>query len=171
MTILHTDLDLPTPVAARIATAADEPALRHLWLLFRHDMSGVTGTLPGPDGTYRSERLDAALDAAKPSWQPWLLSAGPQPVGLAITRALDEPTRVLSSFFLVAPVRRGGLGTAFARAVLEAAPGEWSVAYQESNAAAAAFWPRLAQAFDKDSRRGVQGPDTWLTFTVTAPRS
>ncbi|GAB3700362.1 GNAT family N-acetyltransferase [Nocardiopsis oceani] len=173
MTLLHTGLDLPGPVVARVATAGDHTALRSLWLLFRHHMSGFNAALPSADGTYRSDRLDYALSPEYPAWQAWILTAGEHPIGFAVTRALDQPVRVLNSFFLVAPARRGGLGTQFARAVVSAAPGEWAVAYQETNRAAAAFWARVAAECAPEWRRDrhpVPGrpdlpPDTWNVFT------
>jgi len=54
------------PVDVRRAAAQDRPVLERLWLLFRHDLSRFTGDLPRADGTYRSERLEAAL--TNPGW-------------------------------------------------------------------------------------------------------
>jgi predicted acetyltransferase len=175
MTHISITTDLPTPLAVRPAAATDTDALRRLWLVFRHHMSEFTGTLPSSTGEYRAERLESALDPDRPDWAAWLLTAGPHPIGFALTRALDQPTRVLNSFFLVAPARRRGLGLAFARAVLTADPGTWSVAHQEANGAAAGFWPRVAASFDPEWRREIRasgdqqdGPrDTWLTFRTT----
>lgn len=172
MTRIPIITDLPAPLAMRPPAEADTDTLRRLWLVFRHHMSEFTGALPTPTGEYRSERLDFALDPERPDWAAWLLTAGQHPIGFALTRALDEPTRVLNSFFLVAPARRKGLGLAFARAVLLATPGTWSVAYQERNRAASAFWPQVASSFEPDWRREISAssnrpdvpPDTWLTF-------
>ncbi len=164
---------LPSATARR-AVPADHPALRRLWLLFRHEMSQFTGELPAVDGTYRSVRLDHALDTGRRDAQAWLLSTAEHPLGLAVTRAMDEPARVLTSFFLVTPARRGGLGTAFARTVLTASPGTWSIAHQPANRPAAAFWTRVADGFGPGWRqelREVPGrpgapPDAWLTLIV-----
>ena len=170
-TMLTTPLDLPCPVTVRPAGPGDVDALTHLWQLFRHHMSTTNGALPGPDGRYRSERLDRALDAGDPGSRAWLVTAADRPVGLAVARALDEPVRVLTAFFLVAPARGGGLGRAVVTAVLSSLPGRWSVAYQESNRPAAAFWQVVAAAHDvgyrQESREVGRGePDVWLTFTV-----
>lgn len=172
MTRIPISTDLPTPLTMRPVADADTDALRRLWSVFRHHMSEFSGVLPTPTGEYRSERLDLALDPGRPDWSAWLFTAGQHPIGFALTRALDQPTRVLNSFFLVAPARRKGLGLAFARAVLMTAPGTWSVAYQEKNRAASAFWPRVASSFDPDWQRETRAsssapdlpPDTWLTF-------
>src|SRR5262245_61894231 len=148
MTTLHTDLDLPRPLTARLAEAEDHLALRHLWLLFRHDMSRFSSTLPFADGTFRSEWLDAAL-RSDPGWHAWILTADVHPIGFALVRDADQPVRVLNSFFLVAGARRGGLGLQFARAVVSDAPGEWKVAYQERNRAAVGFWDRVTAGCDR----------------------
>ncbi|MBL0887847.1 GNAT family N-acetyltransferase [Myceligenerans sp. I2] len=152
----------------------DATLLEHLWLLFRHELSGLTGTLPNPDGTFRRERLDAALaDAALADRAPadtapadaGLADAGwrgvlahatpppgdpaqqgllPRPVGFALVRGLGGPTRVLNSFFVVAGARRAGVGRRFAAEVIACFPGPWEIAFQDANAPAVAFWRAVA---------------------------
>ena len=56
------------PVSVREASAADHPVLERLWLMFRHDVSEFRGQLPRRDGTFRSERLQAAF--GDPDWMP-----------------------------------------------------------------------------------------------------
>src|SRR5690606_26255584 len=106
------------------------------------DLSEFTGVLPDARGRFRRERLDLAL--GDPAWCAHLFRLGEAPVGFALVRALDEEERVLSSFFLLRPVRRRGHGRAAAARVLRAHPGPWAVFYQEASRAAAAFWPRVA---------------------------
>ncbi|MER7559635.1 GNAT family N-acetyltransferase [Nocardioides sp. NPDC126508] len=169
MTTLHTSLDdVPAPVIARLARPEDHVALRHLWLLFRHDMSGFSSTLPFADGTFRSERLDAAL-RSDPGWRAWTLTAGIHPIGFALVRDADRPVRVLNSFFVVAGARRGGLGLRFARAVVSDAPGEWKVAYQDRNRPAASFWERVTAGCERawSESVGVGGVrDVWISFSM-----
>src|SRR3954451_24706082 len=102
---------LPQRLIARRATDGDQQSLPRLWLLFRHHMSTWTGTLPAPDGSYRSEWLDSALSDA--TWSACLLPAGEPRIALAWARSLEEPVHVLNSFFLVIPARGRGLGRAF----------------------------------------------------------
>ena len=164
--------DLPTPILIRRATEADRPVLERLWLLFRHDMSAVTPTLPNPDGSFRSERLEAALSES--GWQAWLLTFGERPGGFAIIRGLDQPVRVLNSFFVVAGARGHGVGFDFARALLGEHPGRWDIAYQDENPAAVRLWPAVAASLDASytvERRPVPGvpdasPDVWVSLTV-----
>jgi predicted acetyltransferase len=169
MTPLHTQFDdVPAPVIARLVRPEDHLALRHLWLLFRHDMSRFSSTLPFADGTFRSERLDAAL-RADPGWRAWILTADVHPIGFALVRDADQPVRILNSFFIVAGVRRGGLGCWFARAVVSEMPGEWAVAYQEQNRAAVGFWERVTETFERSWSETVGGGgvvDTWISFSV-----
>jgi predicted acetyltransferase len=174
MTPVTSRSDLPAPLAARRANTGDDPALDRLWQLFRHEMSTITRALPGPDGRYRCDRLDLALDPGRPEWEAWLLRAAEHPVGFALTRSLDEPVRVLNSLFVVAPARRGGVGLRFARDVVDARPGVWEVAHQDVNSAAATFWERLASLYGPGwgrEHRAVPGrpdlpPDVWVRFVV-----
>ncbi len=173
MSIQLTSTSLPSPVAARPASPTDTPALTRLWNLFGHDMSAHNHALPGHDGRYRTERLDHAL-AGRPGWQAWIATAGPHPVGLAVARALDEPEHVLGSFFVVNAARRGGLGRQLARVVMTSSPGRWSVAYQDANTRAAAFWADVATTLDPSwahEHRDVPGrpelpPDSWIMLRV-----
>jgi hypothetical protein len=79
-------------VSVRLASEADRLVLERLWLLFRHGMSEFTGALPYPDGTFRSERLEAALTGSD-DWAPYLILSADRPVGLAFVRALTTSTR------------------------------------------------------------------------------
>ncbi|MGW2088097.1 GNAT family N-acetyltransferase [Streptomyces sp. NPDC001880] len=162
-----------TDVSVRLADPDDRPILERLWLLFRHDMSEYSGVLPNPDGTYRSDRLHAALTQA--DWAPYLLTSDASPVGLALVRSLTAPTRVLNSFFVVRGVRRAGIGLRAVREVVAKHPGPWEVAFQQGNSTAVAFWRRVATEIAgkawAEERRPVPGrpelpPDTWISFTA-----
>ncbi|MEW2546836.1 GNAT family N-acetyltransferase [Streptomyces sp. NPDC047002] len=164
----------PAPVSVRLATGADRPTVDRLWLLFRHDMSQFDRALPYPDGTFRSERLDAAFTRA--DWAPYLVTAGASPAGFAFVRGLDAPARVLNSFFVVRGARGAGVGLHAAREVVARHPGPWEIAFQDANTAAAAFWRRVATATAgaawTEEQRGVPGrpdlpPDTWITLDTT----
>jgi predicted acetyltransferase len=162
-------------VSVRRADAADRPILERLWLMFRHDMSEFHGLLPNPDGTFRSERLQAAVEHA--DWASYLLTRGERPVGLALVRGLAGQTRVLNSFFVVRGARRAGIGLQAVREVVARHPGRWEVAFQDENVAAVHFWRRAATEIAGDAwtedRRPVPGqpslpPDVWISFDVPA---
>jgi predicted acetyltransferase len=177
MTTLDSRLHLPSPITVSRCGGDDEPALDALWLCFRHDMSSITGELPDAGGRFRDSRLRSALTS--PTWAAWILRAAHHPIGLAVARALDEPERVLSSFFIVSAARRAGRGHAFATAVLSEWPGRWAIAYQDANTGAAQFWPRVARALDPacvTEHHVVPGrpdlpPDAWVRLSITSHRT
>ncbi|HTJ69272.1 MAG TPA: GNAT family N-acetyltransferase [Actinospica sp.] len=162
--------------AAAPADPADRVLLERLWLLFRHDMSVYTHALPGPDGTFRSDRLHAAL--TDPGWAAYVFHLDGHPAGFALVRGLGGPgPTVLNSFFLVNAARRRGHGIPAALDVLRRSPGSWEVAFQDANTAAVAFWPRVAEAAAGEGwhleHRPVAGrpeipADAWICFTVPA---
>ena len=162
----------PSMLHVRRAHPDDRPVLERLWLLFRHDLSRFTGALPRPDGTFRSERLEAALTES--GWAAFLATKGDSPVGFAFARSLEQEPFVLNSFFVVAGARRAGVGSALAHQVVTTFPGRWEVAFQEANTTAVPFWRQVAASHDPEwteELRAVPGqldlpPDSWVTFTV-----
>jgi predicted acetyltransferase len=146
--------------------------LECLWLLFRHDLSRFTGDLPRADGTYRSERLEAAL--VDPGWAAFLGRCEGSPVGFALVRSLERQPFVLNSFFIVAAARGIGVSSAFAHQVVTAFPGTWEVAFQDANSLAMHFWRKVAATHSPDwteEHRAVPGrthlpADSWITFKV-----
>jgi predicted acetyltransferase len=162
-----------SPLSIRRATAGDRAVLERLWLMFRHDLSEFRSVLPSPDGTFRSDRLTEALaDADRAAY---LLMTGEHPVGLALIRGLTGAEHVLSEFFVVRGVRRGGLGLRAVEGLVSGYPGRWEVAFQDDNEVAARFWRRVARHLAGDTwseeRRPVPGredlpPDVWITFEV-----
>ncbi|MFD2792274.1 GNAT family N-acetyltransferase [Promicromonospora vindobonensis] len=168
----------PPRLTIRPTTPADRPVLERLWLLFRHDMSEVSGALPGPSGQFRRERLDAAF--TEPGWRGLLAhletdGVAASPVGFALVRGVDSPSRVLSSFFVVRGARRSGVGRELAAQVLASFPGRWEIAFQDANLPAVRFWRAVAtnavgQAWTEEHRavpdRPDLPPDTWISLTT-----
>lgn len=136
---------------------------------------GYLSLLPqcNPDGTFRSERLQAAFYDT--DWAPYVLMSGEHPVGLALVRGLGGHSRVLNGFFVVRGARRSGIGMRAVQEVVTKPPGPWEVAFQDANEAAVHFWRRVAteiagEAWTED-RRPVPGrpdlpPDVWISFDV-----
>ncbi|WP_330455942.1 GNAT family N-acetyltransferase [Streptomyces sp. NBC_00820] len=164
---------LLSDLSVRPATAEDRPTVERLWLLFRHDLSGFRGVLPGPGAEFRSERLDSAF--AEAGWVPYLMTCGEHPVGFAFVRGPTAPTRVLNSFFVVRGARRAGVGLRAVREILARHPGRWEIAFQHDNAPAVSFWHRVAREVAGDAWeqavRPVPGrpelpPDVWISFVV-----
>ncbi|WP_330304874.1 MULTISPECIES: GNAT family N-acetyltransferase [unclassified Streptomyces] len=158
-------------ITVRRADAVDRPVLERLWLMFQHDMSEFRGLLPRPDGTFRSERLEAVFSDG--DRVPYLVISGEHPVGFAFVRGLSGPVRVLGSFFVVRGARRAGIGLRAVRDVVGRHPGTWEVAFQDNNPAAVRFWRHVAAEIAGDGwteeRRPVPGrpdlaPDVWISF-------
>ncbi|MDL4770786.1 GNAT family N-acetyltransferase [Actinomadura xylanilytica] len=164
-------------LSVRPAHDADRSVMERLWLMFQHDMSEFRGLLPFPDGTFRSERLQAALHDT--DWAAYLLTSAERPVGFALVRGLTGGRRVLSSFFVVRGARRTGIGLRAAQEVIAGHPGRWEIAFQDDNATAVRFWRRVATAVAPDAwteeRRPVPTrpqlpPDVWISFEVSGIR-
>ncbi|MGQ4387889.1 GNAT family N-acetyltransferase [Streptomyces sp. SAS_270] len=165
----------PGDVVVRRATPDDRPTVERLWLLFRHDLSefAAGGQLPNPDGTFRSERLEAAF-AGGADWVPYLFTSGGRPVGFAFVRGVTGAGRVLNSFFVVRGARRAGIGLRAVRDVVARHPGPWEIAFQDANEGAVRFWRRVADEVAGgggwvEERRPVPGrpdlpPDVWISF-------
>lgn len=162
-------------VILRTAIPRDRATLDRLWLMFRHDLSEFRRVLPAPDGTFRSERLDASF--TDPDWRTYVIETEHRPVGLALVRGLVLPPRVISGFFVVRGVRRQGVGLLAVRELVTAYAGPIKVAFQAENAAASRFWRRAATEITPDQwseeRRPVPGrpdlaPDIWITMGAHA---
>lgn len=165
--------DDPTGLRISEAGEGDRIVLERLWGMFSHDLSEYNRAVPDRLGRFRHERLDAAV-SGEAGWGARLIHLGDAAVGFALLRALDSSPRVINSFFLVHGARRRGLGTLVVKRIVEEFPGRWSVAYQDANAPAAAFWPRVCTSIDPHAtkeHRSVPGrpevpPDTWVHFTA-----
>ncbi|SDS25952.1 GNAT family N-acetyltransferase [Microlunatus soli] len=158
-------------VDVRPADHADRELLTSLWMLFHHDLSAFTDAYPDERGRYRTDRLDSAFD--DPHWMPYVIRTDRRPAGLAVVRRADQVPHVLTAFFLVKPARRRGIGTTAAQQVIRRHPGPWEIAFQPSNAGAAAFWRRLAETVAagrwREEQRDVPDrhdlpPDSWIIF-------
>ncbi|MGN6251222.1 MAG: GNAT family N-acetyltransferase [Marmoricola sp.] len=151
------------------------PVVAWLWQAFRTDMAPVVNGLPYADGRFAHGPLDAY---PAPGRAGWLLRAAhpntgePSPVGFALVCGIDGGCRRLDGFWIAAPVRRLGVGRAFALDVLRRYDGPWEVAFQHDNAAAGAFWRSVARAAWgeawSEEQRAVPGrpdvpPDHWIT--------
>ena len=163
-----------TDLVVRRFDSGDRVVMERLYLMFRHDLSEFQGQLPAADGSYRSDRLESAL-TGDPEWAGYIFHSGEHPIGYCLMRALQQPVRVLNSFFIVRPVRRGGVGMRAVREVLSNHPGPCQVAFQDNNLTAVRFWRRVAEAMSGDAwteeHRPIPGKpdaphDTWISFTV-----
>lgn len=134
------------------AGPADAATLQNLIQLYTHDFadlwSGAGVRTLGPDGRFPDYPLAPYFERA--GWQAWLFLADGTPAGFALVN--DEAhsglpvDRSMAELFVIRPHRRSGLGQGAAERLLRASPGQWEAAVTRRNAAALAFWRRVAEA-------------------------
>ncbi|HEX4860320.1 MAG TPA: GNAT family N-acetyltransferase [Rhizomicrobium sp.] len=90
----------------------------------------------------------------------WAL-ADARRAGFAMLRRREDGAMVMGEFYVRPSFRRTGLGTSFARQLLERFPGVWILSEFATNAGAIAFWRRVIQgyAYTERSYVGGQGKD------------
>ncbi|MFN8157392.1 MAG: GNAT family N-acetyltransferase [Candidatus Nanopelagicales bacterium] len=152
-------------MSLRLAGADDRDVVERLAQLEQHDLSDITGELPGDDG-----RFDVALDRffTGPGCAAYLIEDDGAPVGFALVRPV-EGTAFVHSFFVVRSRRRRGLGAEAALALLATHDGRWTIAFVERYEAAARFWRAVATQYDGDTwteqRRDHAGETFgWITL-------
>ena len=155
------------PRVLRIAPVADDQwdVVAWLWQAFRNDLARVVrNSYPYPDGRYKTVQLAEYPGPGRAGWLAW--APHPQagddaPVGFALVDGLEGDRRTIAGFWIAPPLRRSGLGAAVALAVLGAHPGPWEIGFQHGNAAAGAFWRRVADA--------AFGPGGWTETMEPVP--
>lgn len=159
------------PVSLRLAQAADRPVVERLVQLEQHDLSAITGDLPGDDGLFAVRGLDRFF--AEPGGAAYLVELDGSPVGVALVRPV-EGRAFVHSFFVVRAVRRRGVGTDAALALLATDDGPWTIAFVSRYDAAARFWrdvvARAGVAWTEEQRDHAGETFTWLRLDP-APRS
>ena len=147
-------------VVVAVASAAERPLVEGLFQFYVYDFSEMSAPdspdFPiGPDGRF------GAYPYMESYWRetahiPLVIRLDGEPAGFALINdhsptggALD---RNMAEFFIVRRYRRGGVGSAAVRAILNSHPGRWQVAIAERNVGAKAFWPRAVGAIP-----GVEG--------------
>ena len=159
-------------------TDAGRTAIGHMIQLYIHDFAdfmpqGRRGLL-NDEGLFAGYPLDpyfTDLDRA-----PLLIREDGRLAGFAL---LDREThtgaaleRNMGEFFIARAHRRGGLGTAAARAIFAIYPGRWQAAVAARNTPALAFWRRAIGGFAgaRDVVEEDVASELWtgpvLSFTV-----
>ena len=155
----------------------DEPhevVLERLWQLYKHDLSEFRDSHPTTEGLFVTRRgLDALMGDGR--HEALLLFHGVRLAGFAIIGGSGEETHDVSEFFILRSQRRQHVGARAAASLLARHRGEWEIAFQENNVAAAAFWRRVARDTARgdvrETRRPVPerpdiAPDVWLSFST-----
>ena len=155
---------LPAGATLREVGDGDWPTVAWLWQAFREDMSPVVSGLPYADGRFQARSLAAFPSADGVGYlamRPHPNTGEDAPVAFALVDGLSGDVRTIVGFWVAQPLRRTGLGTAFALAVLARHPGAWEIGFQDGNRSAVAFWRRVADA-------GF-GPTGWVETEQPVP--
>ena len=130
------------------ATLNDEPTFRNLFQFYLYEFSRFMGWHVTYSGRYFEIDLDGCW--TDDTRQPFLIRADQQLAGLAIVdrRAQSElsgsaDVRELSEFFVMAAVRRRGVGMRAAVSLFDRYPGRWEVRQLVRNADALPFWRQV----------------------------
>ena len=116
------------PPRLRPLGPSDRPLVENLWQCYQHDLSEFRGSLPGPDGRYKFDRVATYLGS--PDRSADLVEVDGSPAGFVMVREQEPGSRVLGEFFVVRSLRRQGLGRDVATEVIGRSPGRWELAFQ-----------------------------------------
>jgi predicted acetyltransferase len=166
-------IGMVAPVSLVRLTEEDPPVVERLWQLYAHDLSDARGSKVNDQGLYKAGRLPGYFDNVDAAG--YLIRRDSVLAGFVFVVGLTDVRRMIGDFFVVRGERRRNVGLTAALAALQLYPGDWDIAFQENNIAAAQFWRRVANqaagtAWTEQSRP-VLGkpeirPDTWLQLTI-----
>ena len=97
------------------------------------------------DGVYQYEWFDHYWDGGE-RWPFWAIVNGERS-GFALLRREETGEMEMAEFYIRPHFRRGGVGLAFARALLAKYPGPWRISEYRDNAAAVRFWLKVIEPF------------------------
>jgi predicted acetyltransferase len=132
-------------------SALSRAFLRRLFPLYIHDLSPHTSFYSlDARGRWRPELWREWL--SNPYLDPWLIRAGGEVVGFAITAHRPFPymspdrQHKLCEFFILAGHRRRGFGQTAAGLVIDRHAGSWELTILPTNAGAHRFWKSMLAA-------------------------
>jgi predicted acetyltransferase len=136
-------------VEVTIAPQSAKGAIANMMQLYIHDFSEQwVGRADGEleeDGRFGDYPYLAAYWCEAGRW-PFLVRADGRLAGFALVNQISHRGAALDAnmaeFFIARKHRRGGVGTAAARALFTRFPGHWEAAVARANTAALAFWRR-----------------------------
>jgi predicted acetyltransferase len=145
--------------------------LGRLVQLYLHDWSAMIPLPIDEDASFPHDELP--LYGAEGGRVAFLLRDEERraPVGFALL--LVDPTGCwhVEDFFVVAGLRRRGVGTAAARALFATRPGRWSLTVRPENPSALAFWSRVVPGARRTLETGRDGVTrTRLSFETSRTR-
>ncbi|MFF1615420.1 GNAT family N-acetyltransferase [Amycolatopsis sp. NPDC058278] len=156
-------------VTFRLADAGMRPVVEQLGQLERHDLSRLTGDLPGPEGLFDFPRLSRFFTDA--DHDAYLIYSDGRLAGFCLIRPFEGAATFIHAFFIVRALRRQGVGLAAATDLMRSRRGRWAIAFLEENAPAARFWRQVAaevvgENWTQELRRHPDGVHTFTFIHV-----
>jgi predicted acetyltransferase len=133
----------------------DDPRLAQLLQRYLREWSAVLQVPVSQDGLLDYPELPLYHGSGQHA--AFLFIDG-EPIGFAFAAQDPGGRWHVEDFFIVAEVRRGGVGTRAARALFAARPGTWTLTVRPENPGGLAFWKRVlphAEAVEEPGDDGV----------------
>jgi predicted acetyltransferase len=159
------------PAIALEQVHGGDARLGRLVQLYLHDWSAMIPLPIDADGSFPHDELP--LYGAEGGRVAFLLHDEERgaPVGFALLLLDAAGCWHVEDFFVVAGLRRRGVGTAAARALFATRPGRWSLTVRPENPSALAFWSRVVPGARRTLEIGRDGVTrTRLSFETTPTR-
>lgn len=145
------------------ARVRDRPILRRLLELYQYDLTRVGGHGPDQRARFGYRHLNAYWKER--GRHAYLAKIDGQWAGFALVNKrspLESADWWMAEFFVLAALRRRGVGARIARAVFARHPGRWHVGQLAANRAAQAFWRHVIGRVSRANHREVHlDDDRW----------
>ena len=119
---------------------------RELWASLQeyiHEMRAYDDDIELVDGAYQYKWFDHYWNGDE-RWPFWAVVDGKR-AGFALVRREETGEADMAEFYILPAFRRGGIGLAFARALLARYPGPWLISEYRANTAAVGFWRKVVE--------------------------
>ena len=131
------------------AQLEDKSILRNLMELCQHDYSEFDGADVDSHGLFGYKYLDNYWTES--GRYPFLIRENGKLLGLVLVRRIASSDNAvahsIAEFFILRKYRRQGIGRTVAHRIFDMFPGDWSVAQEEGNHPAQAFWRRVVSEY------------------------
>lgn len=161
-------------IGLKKVTEDDKPVLARLMELYRYDLSVYDGSMPNRHGLFGYRWLDSYWTEKKRF--PFFIFADGKIAGFALVNdfcRLCEPGEALSiaEFFVLAGLRRRGIGREAAVKLFRMFPGKWEVVQHRENTPSMDFWESVVYDLTRGQYRKLEAEtDDWtgqaLIFTL-----
>ena len=146
---------------------SEKPLLWDMLQSYIDELSVYAGIKP-INGVYEYPKFDLYW-SEEGRWPFWAIENGER-VGFALILRDGDAMRV-GEFFIPREFRRGGLGVAFARTLLQRFPGPWKIRQMAANKPAVAFWRKVAAPYGYSEElfhdRGLDRVEQTLVVSVS----